>query len=158
MAQGNPRRRVLWPQAQRRGFNRRHTFIFIALLARARPLVAGCGLPGTIEQKGRIADAGPSPTPTPLPPIMFPQDEAPHRNLTEWWYYTGHFHGTDAQGKQHEYGFELTVFQTLRGQVCALLRRALRHQRHHARRVPLRPARSVWQPGRAAGAWFDEWL
>src|SRR5678815_216803 len=45
-------------------------FILLALL------LAGCGLPGTIEQKGRIADAGPSPTPTPLPPITFPQDEA----------------------------------------------------------------------------------
>ncbi len=109
----------------------------LSLIGLLALLVAGCGLPGTIEQKGRIADAGPSPTAPPLPPITFPQDEAPHRNLTEWWYYTGHFHGTDAQGKQHEYGFELTVFQTLRGQVSALLRRPLCYQRHHAWRVPL---------------------
>jgi predicted secreted hydrolase len=92
-------------------------FLAISLLALIALLVAGCGLPGTIPQKGRIPDAGPSPTPTPLPPITLPQDEAPHRNLTEWWYYTGHFHGQDAQGHQHEYGFELTFFQTLRGQV-----------------------------------------
>ncbi|GAC1476649.1 MAG: lipocalin-like domain-containing protein [Ktedonobacterales bacterium] len=51
-----------------------------------------------------------------LPPVRFPQDEAPHHDLTEWWYYTGHFHGTDAQGQTHTYGFELTFFQTLRGQ------------------------------------------
>jgi predicted secreted hydrolase len=56
------------------------------------------------------------PTAAPLAPIQFPQDEAPHHDLTEWWYYTGHFHGDDAQGQSHTYGFELTVFQTLRGQ------------------------------------------
>src|SRR4029077_20485583 len=115
------RRERRWADRTRRAADRRRgmkvnarvlTLSLVALLAL---LVAGCGLPGTIEQKGRIPDAGPSPTPTPLPPITFPQDEAPHRNLTEWWYYTGHFHGDDAQGKQHEYGFELTVFQTLRG-------------------------------------------
>jgi predicted secreted hydrolase len=50
-----------------------------------------------------------------LPPIQFPQDEAPHHDLTEWWYYTGHAHGLDAQGQTHDYGFELTFFQTLRG-------------------------------------------
>ncbi len=51
------------------------------------------------------------PTATPLPPVRFPQDEAPHTDLTEWWYYTGHFHSASG----HEYGFELTFFQTLRG-------------------------------------------
>ena len=52
-----------------------------------------------------------APTAAPLPPVRFPQDEAPHTNLTEWWYYTGHFHSASG----HEYGFELTFFQTLRG-------------------------------------------
>ncbi len=80
-------------------------------------LLAGCGLPGTIAQEGHISQVGPAPTPTPLPPVQLPQDEAPHRNLTEWWYYTGHFSGVDGQGKQHAYGFELTFFQTLRGQL-----------------------------------------
>ncbi|HEX9037006.1 MAG TPA: lipocalin family protein [Ktedonobacterales bacterium] len=58
-----------------------------------------------------------TPTPAPLPPVTFPQDEAPHQDLTEWWYYTGHLHGTDAHGAAHTYGFELTFFQTLRGQL-----------------------------------------
>jgi predicted secreted hydrolase len=80
-------------------------------------LLAGCGLPGTIAKEGHIPNVGPAPTSTPLPPVQLPQDEAPHRDLTEWWYYTGHFAGADAHGQQHTYGFELTVFQTLRGQL-----------------------------------------
>lgn len=48
----------------------------------------------------------------PLPPIQLPQDESPHRDLTEWWYYTGHLYGG---GKR--YGFELVTFQAVRGQL-----------------------------------------
>ncbi len=40
-------------------------------------------------------------------PIVFPDDEAPHTNRSEWWYYTGHL--TTADGAT--YGFELTFFQ-----------------------------------------------
>jgi predicted secreted hydrolase len=122
-------------------------------------LLAGCGLPGTIEQKGRIADAGPSPTPTPLPPIAFPQDEAPHRNLTEWWYYTGQFHGADAQGKAHEYGFELTVFQTLRGQVSPYyaahyaISDITRGEFHYDQRVAFGSLAALPEPGSTNG--FD---
>ena len=79
-------------------------------------LVAGCAMPGTIPSGGhlpRVTQA--PPTQAPLPPVRFPQDEAPHRDLTEWWYYTGHAQGADAQGHAHTYGFELTFFQTLRG-------------------------------------------
>ncbi len=47
-----------------------------------------------------------------LPPIDLPRDEAPHRDLTEWWYYTGHL---EAEGK--EYGFELVTFQVVRGAI-----------------------------------------
>ncbi len=78
-------------------------------------LLAGCGMPGTIASANRLPTAPPQGTPAPLPPVMFPQDEAPHRDLTEWWYYTGHLHGKDPRGESHAYGFELTVFQTLRG-------------------------------------------
>ncbi|MBF6590288.1 MAG: carotenoid 1,2-hydratase [Ktedonobacterales bacterium] len=83
--------------------------VLIALLAL---LLAGCGLPGMVATGGRLPTVGPAPTPAPLPPLRFPRDEAPHRDLTEWWYYTGHFRTPD-----HEYGFELTFFQTLRGQL-----------------------------------------
>jgi predicted secreted hydrolase len=83
--------------------------LLLALLALT--LLSACGLPGTIAGGGALPATRPVPTATPLPPVRFPQDEAPHTNLTEWWYYTGHFHSASG----HEYGFELTFFQTLRG-------------------------------------------
>jgi predicted secreted hydrolase len=88
---------------------RKLTFALLALLTL---LLAGCGMPGMIAAGGTLPKAQPQPTQAPLPPVRFPQDEAPHHDLTEWWYYTGHFHTGD-----HEYGFELTFFQTLRGQL-----------------------------------------
>jgi predicted secreted hydrolase len=78
-------------------------------------VLTSCALPGTIAQVGALPEVPAQVTPAPLPPIHFPQDEAPHRDLTEWWYYTGHLVGTNSQGGAHRYGFELTVFQTLRG-------------------------------------------
>lgn len=79
-------------------------------------LLAACGAPGTIHNAGSLPPAPTlAPTQTP-PPISFPQDEAPHQDLTEWWYYTGHLQGKTAQGVTHTYGFELTFFQTLRSQ------------------------------------------
>jgi predicted secreted hydrolase len=95
---------------QLRQARRLHLLLALVLL-----LIAGCGLPGTIPTGGRLEQTNPTPTPASLPPIQFPQDEAPHHDLTEWWYYTGHFQGVDAAGKVHDYGFELTFFQTLRG-------------------------------------------
>ena len=77
-------------------------------------LLAGCGLPGTIPTGGHLEQSASVPTAS-LPPVQFPQDEAPHHDLTEWWYYTGHFQGRDAAGRTRDYGFELTFFQTLRG-------------------------------------------
>ncbi len=44
-------------------------------------------------------------------PIEFPADEAPHDNLTEWWYYTGHMFDEDG----NRYGFEFVIFQVQRG-------------------------------------------
>ncbi len=90
--------------------------IQLALLLLVATCVAACGVPGTISSSGRLPAVGAAPTPAPLPPVTFPQDEAPHHDLTEWWYYTGHLHGTDSAGRAHVYGFELTFFQTLRGQ------------------------------------------
>ncbi|MFN8522085.1 MAG: lipocalin family protein [Chloroflexota bacterium] len=45
-----------------------------------------------------------------LPPVRLPQDEGPHDDLTEWWYYTGHLDAADGR----TWGFELVVFQVLR--------------------------------------------
>jgi predicted secreted hydrolase len=78
-------------------------------------LFSGCALPGTIPLAGSLPRVPAQVAPASLPPTRFPQDEAPHRDLTEWWYYTGHLTGTDAQGVAHQYGFELVIFQTLRG-------------------------------------------
>ena len=64
--------------------------------------------------------AGPTPTRaaaallTPQPAIeevRFPDDEAPHDMLTEWWYYTGHLFTEDGD----RYGFEYVFFQANRG-------------------------------------------
>jgi predicted secreted hydrolase len=44
-------------------------------------------------------------------PIEFPRDEAPHDDLTEWWYYTGHLFADDGA----RYGFEFVIFQVVRG-------------------------------------------
>jgi predicted secreted hydrolase len=53
----------------------------------------------------------PPPSPTVAAPISLPRDDAPHDQLTEWWYYTGHL--DTAAGAS--YGFELVVFQSVRG-------------------------------------------
>ncbi len=55
----------------------------------------------------------PNSTPGPVPGtvVNFPLDEAPHNNITEWWYYTGHFNTTDGG----QYGFEYVIFQGIRG-------------------------------------------
>jgi predicted secreted hydrolase len=52
----------------------------------------------------------PPPTPNVYPPVTFPRDEAPHADLTEWWYYTGHLESADGR----RWGFELVTFQILR--------------------------------------------
>lgn len=83
-------------------------------------MVAGCGVPGVVPTGHALPTAAPTATAPALPPVRLPQDEAPHKDLTEWWYYTGHFQGTDATGQAHTYGFELTFFQVLRGQIAPI--------------------------------------
>lgn len=56
-----------------------------------------------------LEPATPLPTPV-LAPIQLPRDDAPHADLTEWWYYTGHLAAADGAG----YGFELVIFQVER--------------------------------------------
>ena len=45
------------------------------------------------------------------PLVQIPQDEAPHHDETEWWYFSGHLRGFDISGKPHSYGYELVFFQ-----------------------------------------------
>ncbi len=84
------------------------------LLAAGCWLLAGCGSATTTD---RFPSAAPSPaqlaipsvTPGPVPNtvIRFPEDEAPHDVLTEWWYYTGHVITADGA----RYGVEFVIFQ-----------------------------------------------
>jgi len=77
-------------------------------------LLSSCGFPGTVSTSAQLPVVSSTPTTVSLPPIRFPQDEAAHRDLTEWWYYTGHMDAVMPGGKLHHYGFELVFFQALR--------------------------------------------
>src|SRR5947209_9063838 len=85
----------------------------VALCALLIMLLASCGFPGTVSTSARLPVVNTTATPAPLPPVRFPQDEAAHRDLTEWWYYTGHLSAI-VNGQTHHYGFELVFFQVLR--------------------------------------------
>lgn len=77
-------------------------------------LLASCDFPGVVSTSEQLPQVSTTPQTANLPPVHFPQDEAAHKNLNEWWYYTGHMNATDPNGKAHLYGFELVVFQILR--------------------------------------------
>src|SRR5712692_2634227 len=78
-------------------------------------ILSSCGFPGVVSTSAQLPAVNLSTTATPLPPVRFPQDEAAHRDLTEWWYYTGHLNATVPGGQVQHYGFELVFFQALRG-------------------------------------------
>lgn len=71
-------------------------------------VASGCAAP--TEEPPLAPRPVPTPVATPAP-IQLPRDEAPHDNLTEWWYYTGHLQAADGR----RYGFEFVIFQTVRG-------------------------------------------
>jgi predicted secreted hydrolase len=82
-------------------------------------LLSACG----VNRDTPLATGTPQATPTraaaafvaPTPEIVavrFPEDEAPHDMLTEWWYYTGHMYTEEGR----RYGFEYVIFQGIRGQ------------------------------------------
>jgi predicted secreted hydrolase len=87
---------------------------FAALCMLFMFMLSSCAFPGIVSTSAQLPAARPTPQATPLPPVRFPQDEAAHRDLTEWWYYTGHMNATAPDGKSHHYGFELVFFQALR--------------------------------------------
>ncbi len=86
----------------------------LAGLLLALLLLTACDFPGIAATSAQLPQVETTPQATALPPIHFPQDEAPHRNLTEWWYYTGHLQGRTASGQVRHYGFEFVIFQSLR--------------------------------------------
>ena len=80
-------------------------------------VVAGCGggpvLANPPAQRP-VATTAPKPPASLVAdpvPVVFPRDDAPHRRLTEWWYYTGHL--VDSAGGH--WGFEFVVFRAERG-------------------------------------------
>lgn len=90
--------------------------LMLACLLMSASVLAACGeapreafpSPSANPQAGQIqvAPSGAVPGAT----VNFPQDEAPHNNLMEWWYYTGHLATTDGSN----YGFEYVIFQANR--------------------------------------------
>jgi predicted secreted hydrolase len=82
--------------------------LFLALV------LSSCGIPGIVSTDAQLPVVHSVSQTRSLPPVRFPQDEAAHRNLTEWWYYTGHMNAVTPDGKAHHYGFELVFFQALR--------------------------------------------
>ena len=70
-------------------------------------LLAAC----SPDRDGARLPPAPPEAPRQYPPVTLPKDEAPHQDLTEWWYYTGHLQAEDGR----RWGFELVVFQALRG-------------------------------------------
>jgi predicted secreted hydrolase len=94
----------------------KHATAFIGLvLLLLMVILSSCGFPGVVSTPAQLPAVNGVPSATPFPPIRFPQDEAPHRDLTEWWYYTGHMNSAMPGGQVHHYGFELVFFQALRG-------------------------------------------
>lgn len=86
----------------------------VPLLCLLALLLAACGVPGVPATDATLPGVQAASSPRALPPVRFPQDEAPHRDLTEWWYYTGHLNAVTPDGQTHHYGFELVFFQALR--------------------------------------------
>ncbi|MCC7106140.1 MAG: hypothetical protein IT307_13435, partial [Chloroflexi bacterium] len=62
------------------------------MLGFALCLLSGCAAPSSPLAPKRAPD------PTPVySPLTLPKDEAPHQDLTEWWYYTGHLQADDGR-------------------------------------------------------------
>lgn len=83
-------------------------------------LLSSCGFPGQVSTAQQLPQVTRTAETRNLPPVRFPQDEGAHNNLTEWWYYTGHFDAREPGGKLHNYGFELVVFQAARSDLPPL--------------------------------------
>jgi predicted secreted hydrolase len=49
-------------------------------------LLSSCSFPGVTSTSAQLPIVNTTPQAQTLPPIRFPQDEAAHRDLTEWWY------------------------------------------------------------------------
>ncbi len=66
---------------------------------------------GVALSTGALAVNAQNEFPPPPTEINLPQDEAPHHNSSEWWYFNGHLEGVAPDGDVRHYGYELVVFQ-----------------------------------------------
>jgi predicted secreted hydrolase len=85
--------------------NQKGSFRWIARWSIALNVLVALGV-GTFSMAVYSAKAGDA-----SPLVQIPQDEAPHHDETEWWYFSGHLQGFDISGKPHSYGYELVFFQ-----------------------------------------------
>lgn len=81
------------------------------LLAALAVVLVACAQSPRVAPRSIPVPVAPTAIATVAAPVTFPRDDAPHDQLTEWWYYTGHL---DAVGGA-SYGFEMVVFQVVRG-------------------------------------------
>jgi predicted secreted hydrolase len=130
----------------------------LPLLCLLTLLLASCQVPGVPATSAQLPRVSSVPTSQALPPIRFPQDEAAHRDLTEWWYYTGHIDALTPAGRQVHYGFELVFFQFLRSDYPPIyiahfaLSDLTRHEFHYDQRRLSEP--DALLPGASATSGF----
>ncbi|MBI2939811.1 MAG: hypothetical protein HYY04_05175 [Chloroflexi bacterium] len=109
-------------------------------------LLGACGpRAGLAPRSVPVPTAPPALRPAPAS-IVFPRDDAPHDNLTEWWYYTGHL--TTATGDR--YGFEFVIFQSIRGRSPVVYVAHFAITDHQARRFAYDQRTVLGSPGRPA--------
>jgi predicted secreted hydrolase len=83
--------------------------MFFAVVAVA--LTACQGSPTAVAPRSIPVERSADAVAPQLPPISLPRDDAPHSDLTEWWYYTGHLETRSGDA----FGVEFVVFQSTRG-------------------------------------------
>jgi predicted secreted hydrolase len=129
----------------------------IGMFALLALLLSSCGFPGIPSTSAQLPVVNATLAPTPLPPVRFPQDEAAHRDLTEWWYYTGHMNAEMPDGTSHHYGFELVVFQALRSDLPPVyaahfaISDITRGEFHYDQRSETEPGASLSNGGSSGG-------
>ncbi len=91
----------------------RARFIVLPIVLMLLIALTGCGGSSVADSfptpKPNLAATAPASTPGPVPGtvVRFPEDEAPHPVITEWWYFTGHVETADGA----RYGVEYVIFQ-----------------------------------------------
>lgn len=88
---------------------RRWRWAWLAILG---VLLAACGHDAPIDPAVLAPPSAAASAPTQPDHVTLPRDDAPHDDLTEWWYYTGHLFGPNGK----TYGFELVTFQAKRSE------------------------------------------